>query len=305
MDTGFHYEDVPPQDWLDELHAFDIPRVWDIQLNKTQRTNLISRAKNQLGTWRKALQDQLKTIQRRYDKSNRDAMSKMLAPYKKLESLGNDLNSRLRDLEKRIQAGKAVPQGFAFGTRIFGDMESRRWHFGDREDEIRWDDFMDAERRYKSMGREYRNQSNSLKNIKLQLNEQKSELQKLSKQYKQRSGCAQIGVRLFIVLLTVIFCLIVGAAAFFEDSPLVSSISNEVFGSIMLILGVVGAIVAIILARRRTRSVSTLQQEITETRSSLKQLQQEGKRQKKLLFPTQQTFKEVTRNYQQLKASFE
>lgn len=305
MQTGFHHEDVPPQLWLDELHEFNIPHVWDVQLNKTQRENLSKRALDQLKNWRTSLRDQMKKIEGRYDSSNQERMAQIIAPYKLLDQLGHDLNANLRDLQSRVSSGRAVPQGFEIGERIFGDFKSKRWHLGSREDERLWEDFLATESRYWSMGKEYKRQATGLKNASQRVQEQQADLEKLVADYKKRSGFMQLGLRLFIVLLVVIFCLALGISAFTVGLPIEGRITNTMFAGIMLGLSVVGAIVAIVLARRRRASVAVLKQDIIAMRATLKELKQEARRQKQLFFPTQETFKQVQADYKVLKAAFE
>lgn len=304
-EIDFHYEDVPPQLWLDELREFNIPQVWNVQLNNTQRTNLSKRGLDQLKNWRTSLRDQIKKIEGRYDSSNKEAKEQILAPYQLLDSLGHDLNDKLRDLESRISAGRAVPQGFEFGDRIFGDLKSKRWHFGERDDERLWEDFLSTENRLRLMSKEYKRQAMGLKNASDRVKEQQSDLENLVAEYRKQSGFLQLGVRLFIVLLTVIFCIVLGVVALVIGLPLEGAVTNNIFAGIMLGISVIGAVVAIVLARRRRAAVAVLQADITEMRASLKQLKQEARRQKQLFFPTQETYTQVKADYEVLKASFE
>ena len=100
------------------------------------------------------------------------------------------------------------------------------------------------------------------------------------------------------------FGLLVGAVAFLVDFQLVSSISNQVFGGIMLVISLIATITALVFARRRRTQLITLEDDIVTMRTTLKDLKQEALRQKKLFFPTQQTFKEVREDYKVLKQSF-
>lgn len=302
--TGFHYEDVPPQIWLDELHEFNIPRIWNIELDKTQRTNLSNRALDTLKQWRLNLRDQMKKIESRYDSSNRDKMKQMIAPYKLLDTLGADLNSQLRDLQSRLSSGRAIPQGFEIGERIFGDVATQRWNLGDFEDEALWDDFMATESRYKSIRREYKRQGMGLKNARQRVKEQQSELATLEADYKARSGFLQIGLRLFIVMIVVLLCLAIGIGAIVSGLPFESNASDTAIGAIFLVISVVGAMIAIVLMRRRRQSILLLEEEVAMMRTTLQSSKQEARRQKQLFFPTEDTFKQVQQDYAVLKKAF-
>lgn len=303
MQDAFHHQDVPPQNWLDELHSFNILRAWDIQIDNRQRSNLAQRAQDQLNRWRVSLRDQIKKIEGRYDASNRDAMVKMLKPYQMLDTLGNDLHTQLRGLVDMVKAGRAIPQGFEFGTRIFGNLATKRWYLGEREDEQRWRDFMTIERRYQSLGNEYKVQSRGYENAKKRVDEGQEDLEILDTNYKQRTGFLQIGLRLFIVILTVIFCLTLGAVTLLLEMPTIA-IANEIFAAIMLILSVIGAIIAVILARRRREAIAILETDIAEMQGMLDSHKKEAQRQRQYLLPTQQTLKEVRADYHLLKETF-
>ncbi len=275
MQNAFHHEDVPPQNWLDELHSFNIPAAWDIQISDAQRRNLANRAQEQLNDWRVALREQVKKIEARYDASNRDVMKKMLTPYRMLDELGTDLHTQLRDLMDRVKNGRAIPQQFEFGSRIFGDLETERWKLGERPDEQRWRDFMTVERRYMSLTKEFKTQSRGYDNAKKGVTEAQADLEKLTASYQKKKGFLQIGLRLFIVILTTVFCLVLGAAFLLIELPPVA-IANEIFAGIMLIFAVIAAIAAIMIARR----------------------------QRQYLLPTRETIKEVQAEYQAMRKTF-
>jgi hypothetical protein len=302
--TGFHYEDVPPQNWLDELQSFNVQGVWDIQLDNVQRSNLTTRAQDRLKDWRLALREQMKKIEGRYDSSNQDAKQRMLAPYQLLDNLGNDLNKQLKDLDERLKSGRAIPEGVDFGTRIFGDIATKRWYLGERPDEQRWAEFISVERRYMSLAKEYHAQSRGYENAKQRMQECKSDLAKLNALFKQRKGLTQNGVRLIIVITVVILCLLIGFVALFMEVSVGAAVAIEVLAAIMFIFAVIAAIIAFQLARRRRQSVGVIQADIIAMQQTLKQVQQEGKKQKQNLLPTRETFKEVRADYEALKASF-
>jgi hypothetical protein len=104
----------------------------------------------------------------------------------------------------------------------------------------------------------------------------------------------------------VIFCLVLGGFVFVHNAPILEGgISNQAFGLTMMILGLIGAIVGIVLARRRRRAIAILEEDIATRKQNLARLKKEALRQKKLFYPTQQTYKEIGREYKQMKASFE
>ena len=303
---GFHYDDRPPQHWLDELYNFQVPRLWDIKLNETQRNNLTVRAKQQLKDWRLALRDQFKKIETRYGKEQLDEKRLMLAPYNKLDDLAVELVDAINDLEKKLAANRPIPESFTIGDRIFGSLPSGRWYFGSLKDAKRYEEFEKLERRYLGLGREYQNLGQELKVALARVKDEQNELSKATTRHKKLTGFLQIGLRLFSVLLVVIFCLVLGAFVFVHEGQILpGGISDDAFGGTMLLLGLIAAMVGIVLARRRRRAIAVLEEDIATMKQNLGRAKKEALRQKKLFFPTEQTFKEVRREYAQMKQSFE
>jgi hypothetical protein len=305
MTMGFHYEDRPPQLWLDELYNFQVPRLWDVKLNASQRNNLATRAKQQLKDWRLAMRDQIRKIEARYSKEQLKESRLMVAPYRKLDDLATELIDAIADLETKLAAGRPVPQGFEIGEKIFGSLPTGRWFFGSLKDAKRWEEFEKLERRYYGLQEEYQNMGLEMKEAFARVKDEQNELSKTGKRYKRLKGFFQLGLRLFIVILAVVFCLLVGGFVFNHPEPLIEGgISNQAFAGVMLILGVIGSIIAIVLARRRRRAISDLQDDISTMRQNLERSKKEALRQKKLFYPTQQTFKEVSREYKKMWQTF-
>jgi hypothetical protein len=305
MITGFHFEDRPPQLWLDELYNFQVPRIWDVKLNDTQRSNLIIRAKQQLKDWRIALRDQIKKIEARYTKDQLQESRLMVAPYRKLDDLAIELIDAIADLESKLAANRPIPEGFELGERIFGSLPTGRWFFGSLKDSKRWEEFEKLERRYKGLHQEYQNMGQEMKVAFARVKDQQQELGKVSKRYKKLTGFLQLGLRLFIVILAVIFCLVVGGLVFGLQEPLIEGgISNQAFGGIMLILGVIGVMIAIVLARRRRRAIVLLEEDISTMKQGLERSKKEALRQKRLFYPTQQTYQEISREYKTMRQTF-
>lgn len=306
MSMGFHYEDKPPQQWLDELYNFQIPRLWDIKLNETQRNNLTVRAKQQLKDWRAALREQMKKIEARYTKEQAEEKRLMLCPYKKLDDLCVELIDAMADLESRIAAKRPIPESFTIGERIFGSLKTGRWYFGSLKDFKRYEEFEKLERRYLGLRHEYGNLHQEVKIAYDRANDQQNELNQHLKRYKRLTGFWQLGLRLLIVMIVIVFCMVLGGFVFVYETPLLEDgMSNQTFGITMMLLGLVGAVVGIVLARRRRRQIAALEEDIAVMKQNLAHLKKEALRQKKLFYPTQQTFKEISREYKITKQSFD
>lgn len=304
MTLEFHYGDTIPQIWLDELQELNIPGLWNPNLRAQQRENLIQRAQQELKKWRVALRDQMDTIKMRYGDENKSEMRLMLEPYGTLDSLGGSLNQQMKDLAAKMKAGRALPLGFEIGTQIFGSLDTGRWHLGDHEERKLWDEFESVERRYLNIKEEYDQQSGEYKLTAGRVKEHQADIKKLGNEYKARTGFMQLGIRLFVIFITAGISMILGIMAFVMKPFQGGAISNEAFGGIMLILSLVGVMIAIVLSRRRRERIAELREEILTLKRDAKTLKQEAQRLKKSLYPTHQTFKEITVQYKELRAAF-
>jgi hypothetical protein len=304
MALEFHFEDIPPQIWLDELHTFNITGLWNPRMGSQQRENLIQRTKDELKKWRLALRDQMETIKMRYGDENKEEMRLMIAPYHTLDSLGNDLNNAIRDLESKLKAGRALPVGIGIGTHIFGSLHSGRWYFGDDQEMKLWEEFELLERRYRTIKTEYDEQSGEYKITANRVKEHQVDIKKLTKEYKARQSFVQLALRLLVVFLATGLSLILGIMAFTIQPFQGGIISNEAFGGIMLIIAVVGVMIAIVLSRRRRRRIKFLREEILTLKRDAKMLKQEAQRLKKSLYPTHHTFKEISAHFNEMKKAF-
>ena len=147
MTTAYHYEDTPPQLFLDQLHRLETHRLYDPEITNEQRINLIALTRKRLNEWRGNLQNQIKDVKQRYANGDKLEMDIVLGPYKKLDSLGSDIAKALASLEDTIKRGRALPRGFGLGKVIFGAYEIDEWHFGTNEDKQRFDEMVRVQNR--------------------------------------------------------------------------------------------------------------------------------------------------------------
>lgn len=304
MALEFHFEDRLPQDWLNDFRAIGIDRLWDPQLRPTQRENLLERAKQDLKVWRLGLRDQMETIKMRYGDDNKQELSLMLSPYNKLEDLGTNLNNAMKDLESKMKSGRALPLGVTTKEYIFGSLQTGRWYFGDLDEMRLYDEFENVERRYFSIKAEYDEQSSEYKMTAGRVRDHQADIRKLTKEYNARKGFLQLGLRLFVVSLVSILSLALGVLGFTMKPYDGMVMSNEAFGGIMLIIGLVGFMIAIVLTRRRRRRVNVLREEILSLKSDEKTLRREAQRLKKGLLPTHHTYKAISKQYKEYRTAF-
>lgn len=304
MALEFHFTDTPPQAYLDELHSVDVPKLYDPLLSKQQRGNLMVLIRKRLNDWQKKIRTQIKSIEGRYDKSNQDKSLLVSAPYKTLEDLGTDLNSAIMELERSMRAGRVVPQGFGFGDHIFGDLERGEWHLGDRDDVHLWDDYSSLRRRMETIGGEYKPLVQNVKLTQARVKQQQNDLKDMMSTYKRRKSPLNIIVRLLPVLLAVIFALAVGWYTIRNEEPVAEAMSNQAIGGILLLVGTVGAILMVVLVRRRTRHLNDMKENITQGKRFLRDLKDAYKQARIDYYPTDKLYKELKAEYKILKASF-
>ena len=304
MALEFHFEDRLPQDWLNDLQSISIDKLWNPQLNMQQRMNLMERARQELKIWRLGLRDQLETIKMRYGDSNSKEMNLMLSPYQTLDDLGTKLHNAMKELESKMKEGRALPLGVTIGDYIFGSLHSGRWYFGDIDEMRLYEEFEGLERRYLSIKAEYEAQSSEYKLVAGRVKDHQADIKKLTNEYNARKGFRQIALRLLVVFIIALLSLGLGALGFTIKPYDGMAMSNEAFGGMMLIIGLVGVMIAIVLTRRRRRRIEELREEILGLKSDEKTLRREAQRLKKGLIPTQHTFKQVRKQYKEYSAAF-
>jgi hypothetical protein len=304
MTIDFHFTDTPPQVYLDELHSIDVPKLYDPLLSKQQRGNLMVLIRKRLNDWQKKVQTQIQSINGRYDSNNRDKATLLMAPYQTLSNLGKDLDKAINDLEKGMRAGRVVPPGFSFGKQIFGDLERGEWHLGDPQDAKRWGNYLSLRRRMETVGTEYKPLVQNVKIAQARVKQQESDLRQMTKEYNRRRSPLDIILRLFPVLVVTIIALVADWYAFRTPEPLNDAMSNQMIGGTLLVVGTVGAILMIILVRRRSQRIRELQENLHHSKRFLKELKSAFKQARLDYYPTDKLYKELQREYKQLKATF-
>lgn len=119
-----------PQDYLDDLHAIGVTRLFQAHLSTRDRAAGIRRVRQELGRMRTEL-----TLQRDAFSDNGAGLSaddqrRRAAPLNLLLLLHEQLVDEVGDLERSLSTGKPMPQGFDFGRFIFGDEHTGEWFVG-------------------------------------------------------------------------------------------------------------------------------------------------------------------------------
>lgn len=290
--------DIPAQEYLDDLHSIDVPRLFNPDLSKEQRTNLINLTKKRLNDWQTTLQAHMGTIHKRYEKGQETERDLALAAYKKLDDLGKELTGTIKDLEKIVKKDRTIPPRFAFGTVIFGEYDWGEWHLGEREDMVRFEDMVAIKNRLDRVRREHTPMTKNLKQTQSRIKVLKKEIKRNMDEYKRRKRPLYIGLRVVVLLLFVAVFLGLGYVIYQAgDSPILAGMSGLLAVSLMT--------VSISTLRRNRRKLKELEQDIHNGRQRLKQLQQRFKKLRIDYYPVNELKQELTADYQSLRATFQ
>ena len=127
-----------PQDYLDDLHAIGITRLFQPHLTTRDRAAGIRRARQELGRLRTELTLQRDTAPNGNDAPIADDSKRHAAPFNLLLLLHEQLVDEVNDLERSLSSGKPLPYSFDFGRFIFGDEKAGEWHVGGQDQYDDW-----------------------------------------------------------------------------------------------------------------------------------------------------------------------
>ena len=119
-----------PQDYLDDLHAIGVTRLFQPHLSTRDRAAGIRRVRQELGRMRTELTLQRDAFSENGAGSSADDQKRGAAPLNLLLLLHEQLVDEVGDLERSLSTGKPMPPGFEFGRFIFGDEDTGEWFVG-------------------------------------------------------------------------------------------------------------------------------------------------------------------------------
>ena len=131
-------ENPRPQDYLDDLHAIGITRLFQPHLTTRDRAAGIRRARQELGRLRTELTLQRDTAPNGNEAPIADDSKRHVAPFNLLLLLHEQLVDEVSDLERSLSRGKPLPYSFDFGRFIFGDEKAGEWHVGGQDQYDDW-----------------------------------------------------------------------------------------------------------------------------------------------------------------------
>ena len=131
-------EQPSPQDYLDDMHAIGVTRLFQPQLEARDRAAGIRRVRQELGRLRTALTLHRESLSSGAGDSSPEEMQRLAAPINLLLLLHEQLVDEVSDLERSLSNGKPLPYSFDFGRFIFGDNSTGKWFVGGQEQYDDW-----------------------------------------------------------------------------------------------------------------------------------------------------------------------
>jgi len=136
-----------PQDYLDDLHAIGVTRLFQPHLSTRDRAAGIRRVRQELGRMRTELTLHRDTIGANGADAKADEARRGAAPFNLLLLLHEQLVEEVSDLERSLGSGKPMPYSFDFGRFIFGNVETGEWFVGGQEQYDDWQRIQQFKRR--------------------------------------------------------------------------------------------------------------------------------------------------------------
>ncbi len=180
-----------PQDYLDDLQAIGIPRLFQPHLNARDRAAGIRRARQELARLRGELllqRDTLGSAANGRDKPSLAEQRRQAAPFNLLLLLHEQLVEEVQDLERSLSNGKPMPYSFEFGRYIFGDAQAGQWFLGSQEQFEEWQRIQQFKRRLDALRVKGQPAREQLGGIRCQLETLNAEHEKRQRKIEKRQG---------------------------------------------------------------------------------------------------------------------
>lgn len=293
---------VPPQEFLDQLHKMEFPRMFDPSLSKEQRRNLINLNKKRLGEWQKELNETIQRIKASTESPDKARVA--LAPYNALGRVANNLKKSTIELDKALRADRALPRGVEFGTTIFGNPETGEYRLGSYEDAQLFEDLIRVEGRLNLVVRDLRPIQRDGKLAIARAKQAKQDVDFAQAQLKRTRSPIVMGVQLGIVAITMVICLYSGWVIFNAEVRVADELSNPALGGLLLIVAVAAAVLMVVIWRRRTRSIDELRLKIRQAHEDFIAAKAEATEQRRELVMNTGLYEQLMKEYKELRSIF-
>lgn len=200
-------EQPSPQEYLDDMHAIGIPRLFQSYIDTRERAAGIRRARQELGRLHTELTQHRDSLGPSNGALSPEEIRKMSSPLNLLLLLHEQLLGEVNDLEHSLSNGKPLPYSFRFGQHIFGDEGAGEWYIGSQQQFEEWGRIQQFKRRLDAL----RVQGQPLRE---QLGTIRANLEGLGdKHQKTQKKIARRATRMFVMRRLGMLVLLVAASA--------------------------------------------------------------------------------------------
>ena len=285
-----------PQDYLDDLRAIGIPRLFQPHMAARERAAGIRRARQELGRLRGELS--LHRDGPRENGSQLDAaeLRRHAAPFNLLLLLHEQLVDEVNELERSLSSGKPLPYSFDFGQFIFGNEAAGEWYVGDQQQYDEWLDIQRFKRRLDAVVEQGKPAREELGKLRGKLESLNDEHEKRQTKIENRQEISFVLRRIAMLVILMLASGIVGWFYFNSDRALSLVAIGLTIACVLLI-----PVVILNWKSPRTRAASKqvrLEREILE-------LQQQGVQQRQQYQPLELQTKALEVHYSRMMDNWE
>lgn len=288
------FNETAPQDYLNDLHAIGIPKLFHPRVNPRDRANGIQKTKKELGRLKMELQHHRDTLRAKNKSASAEEIKRILAPFNLLQNLIQQLTQEVSNLEARLGAGKMLPQGFEFGQYIFGDEDHGEWFIGDEEHYNDWREADDVKQRLNGFKREGQPLIQKLSEIHSEYESQKALYQDTQKKVDKRAKKGYILRRMLVLVLLIAGSAAGGAYVYLEMGNQLGLIGFGLAGLFFLLIPM-----GYMDWRGRNRKLIAIAR---EAKTQMRRLQAEGKEVQKRYRPIEFQIRALAAQYESLRA---
>ena len=285
-----------PQEYLDDMHAIGIPRLFQSHLGARERAAGIRRARQELGRLHTELTQHRDNLGHSNGAPSPEEIRRMSSPLNLLLLLHERLLDEVNDLEHNLSNGKPMPYSFRFGQHIFGDEGAGEWYIGSQAQYEEWGRIQQFKRRLDALRVQGQPAREQLGIIRADLEELSEKHQKTQQKIDRR------GTRTFVFRRLAMLTLLMAA------SGIVGSYYFDSFRNFSLVaFGLAGAcalLIPIVIANwkdPRTR----LNSRRRKLESRIRDLQSEGNQYHQRYQPLELQIKALEVHYNRMMDSWE
>lgn len=288
------FNQTTPQDYLNDMQAIGISRIFHPKMKPRDRATGIRKAKQELSRLTLELQHHRDALRAKNKKTPSEEVTRILAPYNLLQNLLVQLTAEVVGLEEKLGAGKMLPHSFEFGHYIFGVEELGEWFLGDQDQYDEWLEAEEIKQRMNVFKQDGQPLLDKLTQIQAEFKELKTAFQSAQKKLDKQHKRGYFLRRLFLLLLLVAISAGVGAYMYIQMTNPLGLIGLGLAGFFFLLM----PFAYFDWKKRNTKLVAS----VREQKTQLRRLQIEGKEVKKRYHPIELQIKDLQSQYHDLRS---